>query len=66
MDDADRAGIEIEREEERMRLSIASRPHTWAVVCVECGADLEPHRREFGLCIDCAEARERKAAMMRR
>ena len=64
MDDADWAQIEIERQEEalRYRLSLGAGKSTWAVVCVECGDDLHPFRREYGLCIECATARERRAA----
>lgn len=65
MDDADRAQIEIERAEERHRyqLAIGAGKSVWALVCVECGVELEPHRREFGLCIECARSRERRRAL---
>ena len=65
MDDADRAQIEIERQDEalRYRLSLGVGKSTWAAACVECGDELHPFRREYGLCIECAMARERKQAL---
>lgn len=59
MDDADRAQIEIERELaaslERARRAVRARPDR----CIDCGEELPEHRREWELCVPCAEDRER-------
>lgn len=61
MDDADRAQIYIDSE-----LSAALRARTSAKTyrlhCSDCFALLDKHRREYGLCIDCAHDREVRAA----
>jgi RNA polymerase-binding transcription factor DksA len=57
MDEADRAQLEIERATEwalRGRRQI----RTYALSCGDCGEVLPEHRREFGVCLECAELRE--------
>jgi hypothetical protein len=59
MDAADRAQIEIERELaaslERARRTRRARSDR----CIDCGDELPEHRREWELCVPCAEDRER-------
>jgi RNA polymerase-binding transcription factor DksA len=58
-DDADRAQVQIEREAERL-LESARRVHrVYSDRCIDCGDWIPTQRREYGLCIDCAEDRER-------
>lgn len=61
MDEADRANEEIERglaealRIQRQRTAVAL-PESDE--CHDCGAELEPHRRAYGICVPCKVARE--------
>lgn len=62
MDDADRAQNAIERE---LDAALASRPKpkfTYRLHCEACWVLLEQHRREYGICVECASDRERRTA----
>ena len=65
MDDADRAEINIERATEAAVAAVtrAARPR-FSLECRDCGIDLPPHRQEFGTCIDCQTAREKRSRAM--
>lgn len=68
MDDADRASIEQEREQEReyRRLLDAARRRTRARSdrCIDCGDELTEQRQEYGLCVPCATAQEQRSRTM--
>lgn len=65
MDDADRAQ---QRQEQELEAAIAAARGvpSWhsdpVVVCVECGADIEPVRQDLGFntCAECADWLERR------
>lgn len=59
MDDADKAGIEIEREQERLLEAARRKTRARSDRCIDCGDALPPCRQEWELCIPCAEDRER-------
>lgn len=57
MDDADRAQMTIEAE--MLTILRARRDEkTYRLSCSSCFATLEKHRREYGLCVECAQDRE--------
>lgn len=67
MDAADRAQVELEREQERQvanALARAARVVQARETCLHCAEPLEGIRREYGLCVPCAEQRERLDALM--
>ena len=65
MDEADRAQLDIDREQERLlaaALIRASRVHDDPIThCIDCGDQIPEVRQKHGLelCVDCAEQRER-------
>jgi len=64
MDDADRASVEIEREQERLlasALARAARVSRAETHCLHCGDALPGFRQERGyeLCVPCQRQRER-------
>jgi hypothetical protein len=67
MDDFERAAL-LE-EEQRV---ISARNHAErdrsppADECADCDIALEQHRREFGTCIECQSAREKRARLYRK
>lgn len=68
VDEADRAQIEIEREQSRL-LESARRVHrVYSNRCLDCGDSIPEQRQQYGLCVPCAEDRERleRHAGMRR
>ncbi len=63
MDEADRAQIEREREEERIAanaLARAARTLQPRENCLYCDEPIDGLRRDYGCCIDCARAREQQ------
>lgn len=66
-DEFDRAQDLEATEREMLLQGHATRPRVAASTeCADCGVDLEAHRVEFGLCFECATAREKRAAQIRR
>jgi RNA polymerase-binding transcription factor DksA len=59
VDDADRASIEIEREIANALNRARKRIRARSDRCIDCGDELPAHRREWELCVPCAEDRER-------
>lgn len=61
MDDADRAQTYIDAE---LAATLRTRhsERTYRLHCSECFVLLEQHRREYGLCLDCAQDREAQSA----
>lgn len=67
MDAADRAQVELEREQERRAanaLARAARVVQERESCLRCAEPLEGIRRQYGLCVACAEQQERLDALM--
>lgn len=64
-DDADKAQEAMERAEAH-REARAYREPILFLMCRECGDILEPHRMEFGTCIECQRALERQADLYTR
>lgn len=62
MDDADRAQALIDAELDAT-LGARRRGATYRLHCADCGLLLEQHRREYGLCMECASDRERDARL---
>ena len=65
MDDADRAQIRIEQEIEARVRAARGIPSQKSVVCADCAEPLTQQRQEYGRCIHCAEAAERRAKTRR-
>lgn len=66
MDEADRAGMEIEREQERLManaLARAVRSLERREDCMDCGEPLSGIRCDYGTCVYCAQAREEKGRL---
>ena len=59
-DIGDRAGPIVEAWTERCLSACAAQYHE-SETCIDCRDDLQPHRVQYGRCIDCAKAIELKA-----
>jgi len=65
-DDADLAEVEIARELEReIAATRALIPGVARETCVDCGEELEQHRKSWGICIECRRRREMAPSMGR-
>jgi RNA polymerase-binding transcription factor DksA len=57
---ADNADLAAERIELEHALTMrARRKPVPSSICHDCGEEVPPHRVEFGMCLECAEERER-------
>ena len=57
-DDADRATDQIQRQLDAAITAARALHAPWRDHCADCGEPLQPHRREWGRCVDCQRERE--------
>jgi Zn finger protein HypA/HybF involved in hydrogenase expression len=67
MDDFERASLHETKDRElRIREQLEKSKTQPATECADCDVELEPHRHEFGTCIECQTARENRARLYRK
>ena len=62
MDDADIATEIAQRNLDSAIAAARGIAPRWRTHCIDCGEPLEDHRRPYGICIDCRQAQEHRAA----
>jgi hypothetical protein len=67
MDDADRAEMEIEREQEqigRLHQGLLGAPERQTCRVEDCGVVLPEYRRQYGICMDCQRRIEQRETVL--